>query len=276
MAEYTPKLNLLKKDPVVDGNDTFNIQTMLNDNWDKIDDFARVIEEGLGNVDDVGQAVGELIEQIGNLEELDTETKANLIDAINEIYQDLAAHKAESTAHGTATKAEAQVGTSHGAYMTPLRTKEAIQALESVSSVAGKKGAVTVTKSDVGLSNVLNYGVATQEEAQAGTSNAKYMTPLRTKEAIQALATNGIIKSVQRGRAVFTSTSTNDDEVINITISPVNTSKTMVNLVSFGVYAGSNARMEVALELTSATNLRATNYGGGYNEGVAWEVIEFY
>lgn len=96
MAEYTPKLNLLKKDPVVDGNDTFNIQTMLNDNWDKIDDFARVIEEGLGNVDDVGQAVGELIEQIGNLEELDTETKANLIDAINEIYQDLAAHKAEN------------------------------------------------------------------------------------------------------------------------------------------------------------------------------------
>jgi len=95
MAEYTPKLNLLKKDPVVDGNDTFNIQTMLNDNWDKIDDFARAIEEGLGNVDDVGQAVGELIEQIGNLEELDTETKANLIDAINEIYQEIVAHKAD-------------------------------------------------------------------------------------------------------------------------------------------------------------------------------------
>ncbi|MCK8488001.1 phage tail protein [Paenibacillus sp. MBLB2552] len=37
MATNTPNLNLLKKDPVTDGNETFNIQTMLNDNWDKID-----------------------------------------------------------------------------------------------------------------------------------------------------------------------------------------------------------------------------------------------
>lgn len=38
MASYTPNLNLLKKSPVTDGNDTFNVDTMLNDNWDKIDD----------------------------------------------------------------------------------------------------------------------------------------------------------------------------------------------------------------------------------------------
>ena len=38
MASYTEHLELLKKDPVADGADTFNIQTMLNDNWDKIDD----------------------------------------------------------------------------------------------------------------------------------------------------------------------------------------------------------------------------------------------
>jgi hypothetical protein len=37
LATNTPNLNLLKKDPVTDGNETFNIQTMLNDNWDKID-----------------------------------------------------------------------------------------------------------------------------------------------------------------------------------------------------------------------------------------------
>ncbi|WP_046214791.1 bactofilin family protein [Paenibacillus wulumuqiensis] len=37
MASNTPNLGLLKKNPVTDGNDTFNIQTMLNDNWDKID-----------------------------------------------------------------------------------------------------------------------------------------------------------------------------------------------------------------------------------------------
>ena len=38
LASYTPNLNLLKKSPVTDGNDTFNIDTMLNENWDKIDE----------------------------------------------------------------------------------------------------------------------------------------------------------------------------------------------------------------------------------------------
>ncbi|WP_099192238.1 hypothetical protein [Tepidibacter mesophilus] len=37
MPSNTPNLSLYKKDPVADGNDTFNIKTMLNDNWDKID-----------------------------------------------------------------------------------------------------------------------------------------------------------------------------------------------------------------------------------------------
>lgn len=37
MATNTPNINLYKKDMAADGNDTFNITTMLNDNWDKID-----------------------------------------------------------------------------------------------------------------------------------------------------------------------------------------------------------------------------------------------
>lgn len=37
MPSKTPNLDLLKKDPATDGNDTFNIKEMLNDNFDKID-----------------------------------------------------------------------------------------------------------------------------------------------------------------------------------------------------------------------------------------------
>lgn len=37
MASYTEHLNLLKKNPATDGADTFNIETMLNENWDKVD-----------------------------------------------------------------------------------------------------------------------------------------------------------------------------------------------------------------------------------------------
>lgn len=43
-----------------------------------------------------------------------------------------------------------------------------------------------VTKAQVGLSVVNNYGIALQEEAETGTINNKYMTPLRTKQAIEA------------------------------------------------------------------------------------------
>ena len=45
-----------------------------------------------------------------------------------------------------------------------------------------------LTKGDLGLGSVNNYGIASKAQAQAGTSNAVYMTPLRTDEAIQALA----------------------------------------------------------------------------------------
>ena len=46
MPTNTTNLNLLKMDPTADGSATFNIQTMLNDNWDKLD-TAVAEKEGL-------------------------------------------------------------------------------------------------------------------------------------------------------------------------------------------------------------------------------------
>lgn len=43
MPSNTPNLDLLKKDPITDGADTFNIETMLNGNWDKIDDAVGLV-----------------------------------------------------------------------------------------------------------------------------------------------------------------------------------------------------------------------------------------
>jgi hypothetical protein len=43
LASNTPRLGLYKKDPVIDANDTFNITTMLNDNWDRIDQNVETI-----------------------------------------------------------------------------------------------------------------------------------------------------------------------------------------------------------------------------------------
>lgn len=47
MASNTENLNLLMKNPSTDGADTFNVQTMLNDNWDKIDQFAGSLDKKL-------------------------------------------------------------------------------------------------------------------------------------------------------------------------------------------------------------------------------------
>jgi hypothetical protein len=66
--------------------------------------------------------------------------------------------------YGLATQAEAEAGTSSAKYMTPLRTKQAIDALQAVKSVAGKTGIVTVSKSDVGLGNVDNVKQASKTE----------------------------------------------------------------------------------------------------------------
>lgn len=40
MASNTTNLNLYKKDPIADKDQTFNITTMMNENWDKIDQSA--------------------------------------------------------------------------------------------------------------------------------------------------------------------------------------------------------------------------------------------
>lgn len=50
MSSNTPNLGLLKKDPLTDGNDTFNIKTMLNDNWDKIDEAVKAVEDAVDDI----------------------------------------------------------------------------------------------------------------------------------------------------------------------------------------------------------------------------------
>ena len=54
--------------------------------------------------------------------------------------------------------------------------------------IAVKTNPHGVTKSQVGLGSVNDYGIATQAEAEAGTSDTKYMTPLSTKQAITKAA----------------------------------------------------------------------------------------
>lgn len=93
MASNTSKFDLHKKDPVLDAEDTFNIQTMLNENWDKVDKAAKGAPLSL--------------DASSLNEEGDTGHRHAL---------------------SMATKAEAETGTNNTKLVTPIRVKEALKA----------------------------------------------------------------------------------------------------------------------------------------------------
>lgn len=89
--------------------------------------------------------------------------------------------------YATATQAQAESATVTDKFMTPQRTYQAIMIHAGVmleAHVSNKQNPHAVTKAQVGLGNVDNYGTATQEEAVAGVASNKFMTPLRVKESI--------------------------------------------------------------------------------------------
>ena len=51
MATNTQHLKLLKKNVATDGHETFNIETMLNENWDKIDSGVKAVDEKVKSID---------------------------------------------------------------------------------------------------------------------------------------------------------------------------------------------------------------------------------
>ena len=93
--------------------------------------------------------------------------------------------------YATATQPEAEAGTLNNRFMTPLRTAQAIaiQALVPLNQhKADQSNPHNTTKAQVGLSLVDNYATATQPEAEVGVLNTRFMTPLRTAQAIAAQA----------------------------------------------------------------------------------------
>lgn len=71
-------------------------------------------------------------------------------------------------------------------YITTVSLDNKLQAYATKDEVDQKVN--TITKTSIGLASVENYGIATQSEAEAGTSSTKYMTPERTAQAIRKLS----------------------------------------------------------------------------------------
>jgi len=93
----------------------------------------------------------------------------------------------------TATRAEAVAGTATNRFMTPATTQAMLENIvgDSVGSHVGRTdNPHAVTKVQVGLGNVENYGVASQVEALEGTSSELYMTPVTSWQVAQSAARN--------------------------------------------------------------------------------------
>ena len=92
--------------------------------------------------------------------------------------------------YAMATAAEATAGISTTTFMSPALTAQVVAVVNAAlqAHTSNTQNPHATTKDQIQLFNVQNYGIATSQQAQDGTDNQTYMTPLRVKQAISALA----------------------------------------------------------------------------------------
>lgn len=96
MPKQTPNMNLYKVDGEADRNDTFNVDVVLNDNWDKIDSAVGQIQEDLENIDvDIPDAslTQKGIVQLNDTLSSTSKTMAATADALRRVYEEATAGK---------------------------------------------------------------------------------------------------------------------------------------------------------------------------------------
>lgn len=94
MANYTTALDLYKIDPIADGNSTFNMETILNNNWDKIDtkydELDNTVNQNSDKINQNTNITTVLGSDIGDKTKLKTIDKSNVVNAVNEVSTHMA------------------------------------------------------------------------------------------------------------------------------------------------------------------------------------------
>lgn len=155
MSVLTKILGLLKKDPVTDGDDTFNIDLLLNDNWDKIDN-------AIGNLQNSIPDVSEMQTDLGELTTKQSELAKKIDDHVSN----------KSNPHGiTAALIGALLGIkANGTAITPV---------DNVVNIPAASTSV--------------YGVVKLSGSVTSTSTALASTPAATKKAYDLANSKAII-----------------------------------------------------------------------------------
>ncbi|MCT4593592.1 MAG: hypothetical protein N4A57_04880 [Anaeromicrobium sp.] len=86
MANNTKNLGLYKKDPVSDSNDYFDVKTMLNDNWDKVDEKCKDTDDRLTGIENEvvthKAETGDIIKNITGKNDWKTNPRTTLENAV--------------------------------------------------------------------------------------------------------------------------------------------------------------------------------------------------
>lgn len=148
MASNTTHLKLLKKNVVTDGNETFNIETMLNENWDKID-------AAFGNVEKVTNAsitkagIVQLTNDIGTSETLAVTQKALKVvsdvvsNEITEVTNKVVKIESEKNLSKLRTNKDAE-----GIYTTVTYKRKADNTIYCISTLSGGTTPLYTTRTE--------------------------------------------------------------------------------------------------------------------------------
>ena len=162
-----------------------------------------------------------------------------------------------------------------------IKWRNLIQSGEVVAAINGQTGDVTLHKSDIGLADVENFPVATVEEAEAGTHNGRYMTPLRTKEAILELSpptdltqvNTNIVPTADETYDLGSSTNKWRDLYLSGSTINLGTIQLTDNSGKLGVLAADGATpVEVELKDGSVTDVKLSDTAGQIKDTVSTHI----
>ncbi|MDF2612770.1 MAG: hypothetical protein K0S71_556 [Clostridia bacterium] len=86
MGVLTSFLKLFKYNPATDGDSTFNIDTALNQNWDKVDTETKRLSDGINGLSTTVSGLSTTI--------------TNMSSGVNNAVQSVETHKADIVPHG--------------------------------------------------------------------------------------------------------------------------------------------------------------------------------
>lgn len=238
MASNTPRLGLYKKDPIADANDTFNIQTMLNDNWDRIDQNVETITGAQAKANQAEQNAKNYADQKVSAISFPVQSVNNKTGAVTLTASDVGA---SPTGH-THTFAEI---TSKPTTLSGYGITDAIPTSQkgAANGVASLDGGAKVPTTQLPAASTTQAGIVQLNDTLTSTSTTQAATANAVKQVNDALAAHSAdtVKHITAAeRTAWNSirqkhqVTADDGSAINISGQDLN------NIKMTGIYMGDN------------------------------------